>query len=217
VTGTIFLSLPSITNAASLQSVNFMTEGAPSGTDTNTLSKVSLEDPIFSKGLINYQPSDDFWYPPYLIGKWRLSLSYQGSSFVDESIVSTEDIKHAAEKGLIPGFKKYSIFLFPNIGKNVEATVRYVQVDSHPREDHSYNVRQLLQAFEPDIVVTSASYSYQLSPSWFYIPSNHRQISYQDRTGSGTVDLDTMKRDIRVTAGTIESTEIFKQVTQMKY
>lgn len=171
-----------------------------------------LRNPTYAKGLVSTVKSDDFWYPPYLIGNWRTSLTFIDASFIQESRLSTDEIESAAEIGIIPGFKKYSVFFAPRIGKNVQINRRYVQVDSHPREDHSYNIRQLVQGFEPDTFIDRAPYSYQLSPSWFYIPANHFEVQYHDSTGKGIVELESFKRDIEVTAGTVETSETFHQV-----
>jgi hypothetical protein len=61
----------------------------------------------------------------------------------------------------------------PDIGKDVNIVMKYVSVDSHPREDHSFNIRQIMQGFLPDTVVDSAPYAYQVHQS----DSLHASIS----------------------------------------
>jgi hypothetical protein len=183
---------------------------------TSTLSQVesnsiNLDDPKLTKGLINFYPSDDFWYPPYLVGRWKATFTFDGASF--DQALSEKEFEAAAESGLIPGFKKYSVAFLPNIGKDVECTIRYVQLDSHPREDHPFNTRQLISAFVPDAVVDSAPYSFQRSPNWFDIPANDRTIKYHDNEGSGTIDIHTIKRSIFETAGAVQTVELFQQVS----
>ena len=47
----------------------------------------ALDDDInsirYKKAPINL-PSDDFWYPPYLIGSWSMSMKFVGANFTDK-------------------------------------------------------------------------------------------------------------------------------------
>lgn len=173
-------------------------------------SSIDLDDPRFAKGLINFYPSDDFWYPPYLIGSWKATFNFQGASF--DQALSDKEFDMGASSGLIPGFKKYSVGFLPNIGKDIECMIRFVQLDSHPREDHPFNTRQLITAFAPDCVVDSAAYSFQRSPNWFDIPANDRTIKYHDNEASGELNVHTIKRYISENAGAVQTVELFQQV-----
>jgi hypothetical protein len=166
-----------------------------------------IESNYYSKGLISIQPSDDFWYPPYLIGKWKTSLLFNKGEFTDRIPIETLGINNN-----LPGFSKYSIAILPNIGKDITTILRFIQLDSHPRQDYSYNTRSLMISSDNDIVIDSAPYSYQLSSNWFSVPSNDRTITYHDSNGKGIISLHTEKRDVQVNAGTIETIEFIKQI-----
>lgn len=169
-----------------------------------------LNSNIYTNSIINLSPSDDFWYPPYLIGNWKTHLKFDKIEFVDD--LSKTEFEKALESGIIPGFDKYSVFFTPEVGKEVSFFRKYVQLDSHPREDHSYNIRQMVSSFSPTTVIDSAPYSYQLSSNWFDIPANKWNIKYHDTSGKGEVSFVTSKREIIVNPGSVESMEFFKQV-----
>ena len=64
----------------------------------------------------------------------------------------------------------------------------YLQLDSHPREDHPANVRSLVQtATEGSTTVDSAPYAFQKAPDWFHSPASHWKIQYHDDSGQGEV------------------------------
>lgn len=152
--------------------------------------------------------SDDFWYPPFMIGKWKTDFSFKGATF--NSVLPLEDL---ATKGDLPGFSKYSVLFIPDMGMDVKNVIlRYVQLDSHPREDHPHNIRNLVSAMIPDAVVDAAPYSFQKAPDWFHSPANKWTIKYHDDKGRGEVNLLTRKRNIEVFAGAWESIEYIEQV-----
>jgi hypothetical protein len=156
---------------------------------------------------INIQ-SDDFWYPPFLIGRWNVTMKFQGAKFTNKV-----PLEVLAQNNNIPGFSKYSVIFAADMGKDIEnLTLRWAQVDSHPREDHPFNIRQLLKAFAPDAIVDSAPYNFQKAPDWFHSPANHWTIKYHDTTGEGVVELLTRRRNITVFAGGVETTEFIQQV-----
>lgn len=166
-----------------------------------------IEPKLYQSSIIN-EPSDDFWYPPFMIGYWNTTMSFVGAKFTNKiplDILSTNNN--------IPGFNKYSIIFLPELGKDIaNMTMRYVQLDSHPREDHPFNIRNLITSFSSDTIVDDASYHFQKAPNWLYSPANQWTIRYHDKEGIGKVDLVTKKRSIRVFAGTIETIEFFNQV-----
>lgn len=165
---------------------------------------------ILHSSHVNVMPTEDFWYPPYTIGSWDTELIFKGAKFTDK--VTIEELTTG---DAIPGFKKYSVFFVPNVGMDASRMARrYVQLDSHPREDHSHNIRQLVAAFSPETVVDSAAYSYQSSTALFNSPGNVWNIKYHDKDGEGDIELRTTKRNIDVYAGTLETTEHFSQVKQ---
>ena len=90
--------------------------------------------------------------------------------------------------------------------------MRYVQLDGHPREDHPYNLRQLVTSFCPDTIIDSAPYSFQKAPTWFQSPSNHWTIKYHDLKGNGIIDILTQKRQYEAYSGAFQSLEFIKQV-----
>lgn len=140
----------------------------------------SLPSDVYKNVYVN-APSDDFWYPPFMIGQWKTDLKFLGATFTDK--VSTEKL---IKKGNLPGFDKYSIFFIPEAG--IDATdfiMKYVQLDSHPREDHPTNLRSIVKAFSPDTVIDSAPYYFQKAPDWFHSPADHWDIKYHDSTGNG--------------------------------
>eukprot|EP01038_Epipyxis_sp_PR26KG_P006582 gene6582-9048_t len=166
----------------------------------------SPQDIIYRKPLVNVQ-SDDFWYPPYMIGKWNTTMKFAGATFTNDI-----PIDKLAKDNSLPGFTKYSVIFAPDIGVDIQDLIlRYAQVDSHPREDHSFNIRNLVQSFIPTAVVDSAPYAYQKAPDWFHSPANYWSFKYHDEKGNGEVDLLTLKRNLSVYAGVVESLEFFRQ------
>lgn len=151
---------------------------------------------------------DDFWYPPFLIGRWNTTMKFRGANFTNLIPIET-----LAQNDNLPGFSKYSIIFAPDMGKEISnMTLRWAQIDSHPREDHPFNIRSLITAFLPDTKVDSAPYSFQKAPDWFHSPANKWKIKYHDETGEGEVELFTVKRELEVFAGTAESSEFIRQV-----
>lgn len=170
------------------------------------LSKNPIGDETYRKALWNL-PSDDFWYPPYLIGRWSASFKFTGAQFTKQVPLET-----LAQNENLPGFSKYSVIFAPDMGQDISnVTLRWAQIDSHPREDHPFNIRQLVHAFIPDAVVDSAPYFFQKAPTTLRSPANRWSIKYHDASGEGVVDLVTLKRDIKVFADTVETTEYFSQ------
>jgi len=166
-----------------------------------------INSPVYKNVFVN-APSDDFWYPPFLIGKWKTSLKFQSATFNEK--VPTEDLLKVGN--LLPGIEKYSVIFLPDIGSDlVDAMIKYIQLDSHPREDHPSNIRSLVHTSLPETVIDSAPYYFQKAPDWFHSPSNSWTIKYHDKEGEGTVHLSTRRRDIKVFAGSVETLEIFHQ------
>ena len=167
-----------------------------------------LEREEFAKGIINVQ-SDDFWYPPYLLGIWDTNLTFAGAKFTKKIPLDT-----LADGDTLPGFAPYSVFFAPKVGYSVaNVPRRFVSVDSHPREDHSFNIRALVRAFMGDAgaEVTQAAYAYQKAPTWLSSPANRWTIKYADNSGSGIVEIETLKRNITAFAGSVETSEFIKQ------
>lgn len=169
---------------------------------------VNLDESSYRKAPVNIQ-SDDFWYPPYMIGRWNTTMKFAGAKFSNEIPVEI-----LAKDDNVPGFSKYSVIFAPDMGKDItNLTLRYVQLDSHPREDHPFNLRGLVQAFmsSDGAVVDSAPYAFQKAPDWFHSPSNKWKIKYHDNKGNGVIDLLTLKRNITLTAGSVETVEFIRQ------
>lgn len=181
---------------------------AESSGSTELKPKISLLD----RTDVHYAPyniqSDDFWYPPFLIGRWDVSLNFKTAEFTGTVPIDTLSMNNN-----LPGFTKYSIFPIPEIGKDVDhLQMRFVQLDSHPREDHPHNLRQRVTNLSPTTIIDAAPYSFQKAPFWWSSPANQWRIKYHDETGSGDVQLSTRKRQINTFAGTVETTEYFSQV-----
>ena len=136
-----------------------------------------------------------------------MSMKFIGANFTDKIPI---DI--LADNDNVPGFSNYSIIFIPDMGKDVDdINFRYVQIDSHPREDHPHNIRSLIKAFTNDEVnVISAPYSFQKA-NLIDAPANKWSIMYNDTQGYGTINLETQKRDIIVTAGSVETLEFIRQ------
>jgi hypothetical protein len=170
-----------------------------------------INSPTYKRGLLSTPDPliDDFWYPPFLIGRWNTTMKFRGANFTN--LIPIEQL---AQKENLPGFSKYSVIFAPDMGKEISnMTLRWAQVDSHPREDHPFNMRSLMSAFLPDTVVDSAPYSFQKASNWFFgSPANKWAVKYHDSTGEGTVELSTVKRQLKVFAGTSESSEYIRQV-----
>jgi len=175
--------------------------------DVQRRAEAYLNDDMLQKAEINVQ-SDDFWYPPFLIGEWDTQLLFDSAKFVEKL-----DVEKLAASGALPGFSKYSVFFLPEMGKDIPSVpLRFVQVDGHPREDHPHNIRSLVNAFAgPDAQVDSAPYNFQKAPTWLRSPANSWRIAYHDAEGRGEVELLTQKRNLRVFAGTVESAEFIRQ------
>ena len=101
------------------------------------------------------------------------------------------------------------------MGRDVENLVmRYVQMDSHPREDHPTNIKNMVKAFIPNATVTEAPYYFQKAPDWFHAPANRWTIKMEDEYKTPVeVELLTRKRQIDVFAGAFETNEFFSQVS----
>lgn len=170
-----------------------------------------INSPTYKRGLLSTPDPliDDFWYPPFLIGRWNTTMKFRGANFTN--LIPIEQL---AQKENLPGFSKYSVIFAPDMGKEISnMTLRWAQVDSHPREDHPFNMRSLMSAFLPDTVVDSAPYGFQKGSNWFFgSPANKWAVKYHDSTGEGTVELSTVKRQLKVFAGTSESSEYIRQV-----
>lgn len=151
-------------------------------------------------------PSDDFWYPPYMIGRWNTSLTFSKANFTDKI-----PLEVLAQNNNLPGFTKYSVIFAPDMGKDVNFIMRYAQIDSHPREDHPFNLRQRVQAYLPESIIDAAPYAFQKAVNFISYPANKWTIQYHDATGNGTIQLETVKRDYQVFAGAVDSTEYFIQ------
>ena len=136
------LALPSIAHAVS--------------SNTGIASSDRNSRKQYKKPLLNLL-SEDFWYPPYMIGRWNTSLTFSNANFTPNV-----PIEELARNNELPGFTKYSVIFAPDMGKNVSFIMRYAQIDSHPREDHPFNLRQRVQAFLPETVVDSAPYPFQV-------------------------------------------------------
>lgn len=150
--------------------------------------------------------SDDFWYPPYMIGTWNTTLNFLGAKFTN--LIPYDEL---SQKENIPGFTPYSVFLLPVLGQDVSALLKYVQIDSHPRDDHSFNLRQIMKSCLPDTVIDSAPYSYQKAPDWFHSPANKWYIKYHDPYGTGEIEIFTRKRKIEAFAGTLKTIQFIRQ------
>eukprot|EP01041_Mallomonas_annulata_P000401 gene401-728_t len=174
-------------------------------------SSESADNIEFQKGILNVQ-SDDFWYPPYMLGVWNSTLTFSGAKFTN--LISFEEL---SKNDNIPGFTPYSVIFAPNMGENVNLLLRFVELDSHPRQDHPYNIRQLIHAFLPDTIVDSAPYYFQKAPDWFRSPANKFTVTYHDPYGSGVINLLTKKRETKYFSGTIDTTELIEQIHYRKF
>mmetsp|Transcript_16066 Transcript_16066/g.16196 ORF Transcript_16066/g.16196 Transcript_16066/m.16196 type:complete len:360 (+) Transcript_16066:38-1117(+) len=171
----------------------------------NVAQALDTDNKVYQNPMVNIQ-SDDFWYPPYMLGVWNTTLSFRGATFTKKipyEVLTSSDA--------LPGFAPYSIIFTPDTGKDANMLRRYVELDSHPREDHPFNIRQLITSFLPNTVVDSAAYSFQKAPDWFHSPSNHWQIKYHDDVGEGLIDLLTRRRNTSYFSGSIQTIEFFRQ------
>jgi len=166
-----------------------------------------LDDDALQMAEVSVQ-SDDFWYPPFLLGVWNISLIFDSAKFVKGI-----PVQQLATSEALPGFRKYSVFFIPELGKDIESVLwRYVQLDGHPREDHSFNLRNLVSKLSPATIIDRAPYAYQKPRTWLLSESNRWQIDYHDENGKGEVELQTRRRSIRVFAGTVETAEFVRQI-----
>ena len=178
------------------------------GSNPSTVSALdrSMDDDLYHKAIINVQ-SDDFWYPPYLIGKWNTTLTFDKAIFTEKYTLD-----ELSRNNNLPGFNKYSVLFAPDMGKDVNMVRRFAQVDSHPREDHPYNLREIFRAYlGENSEIDSAKYYFQKAPDWFHSPCNKWTVTYHDKDGRGVMNLLTQKRDIQVLAGSVETSEFIKQ------
>jgi len=204
---TLFSKLHSLVGISTLSVTASTLRSSPARASIDDIN-VNLGEKGYRKALVNIQ-SDDFWYPPYMIGCWNTTMKFAGAKFTNDI-----PLEILAKDDTVPGFSKYSVIFTPDMGKDISnLTLRYVQLDSHPREDHPYNLRGLVETFmsTDGAVVDSAPYSFQKAPDWFHSPANRWQIKYHDATGQGVVDLLTLKRNITVTAGSVETVEFIRQ------
>jgi hypothetical protein len=193
--------------------------------ETNPASTSSsrLSNPAWHKAEINL-PSDDFWYPPFMIGDWFADFSFDEAVFADE--IKTEvPLETFLRQGNVPGLEKYSVLFIPKMGEDAKGVpLRFVQIDSHPREDHPHNIRHMVESFSGgESIVDTAPYGFQKAPDWFHSPANKWKIVLHERMASSpynqkgviTVDLLTQKRDIATFAGSVETFEGFRQTLHL--
>jgi hypothetical protein len=146
-----------------------------------------------------------------MVGVWNVSMRFTGANFTDK--ISPETL---AEGNNLPGFAPYSVLSLADMGRDVDVTLRYVQIDGHPREDHPANLRSLLAAFAPDATVVDAAYAFQKAPDWFHSPANRWRVKLHDVDSEIQTDLLTRKRSISVVAGAIETTEWIQQTLRRR-
>lgn len=200
------LAQASVSASAALAALLLRPRNSRAEADVKRRAEAFLNDPSLQKAEVNLQ-SDDFWYPPFLLGRWNASLLFDSAKFVGGIPVET-----LAREGRLPGFAKYSVFFLPEMGVDIPAVqLRYVSLDGHPREDHPHNLRSLVQTSAPETVVDAAPYSFQKAPNWLSSPANRWRVRYHDGQGRGVVDFLTQKRNLRIFAGTVESAEFIRQ------
>lgn len=196
----------SVSASAALAALLLGPRSSRAEADVKRRADAFLNDPSLQKAEVNIQ-SDDFWYPPFLLGRWNASLLFDSAKFVGGIPVET-----LARQGRLPGFAKYSVFFLPEMGVDIPSVqLRYVSLDGHPREDHPHNLRSLVQTSSPETVIESAPYSFQKAPNWLSSPANRWRVKYHDEKGRGVVDFLTQKRNLRIFAGTVESAEFIRQ------
>lgn len=180
-----------------------------------------LNDPTLLLPSVNL-PTDDFWYPPFLIGRWKTDLSFDYAELQPQlDGVNIEELKKSLPALSNAVSDRAALIFQPaNVGKDIPGSnllLRFVQLDSHPREDHPHNLRQLVSAFSDDqIIVDQAPYSFQKAPNWIYSPANRWDIDYHTVQGEkGRISLETIKRNIFVESGYSQTTEFFRQVIML--
>lgn len=170
-------------------------------------------------------PTDDFWYPPFLLGRWKTELTFDYAEFQPQlDSVPIERLRQSLPAlSHDPSDLGALIFQAGYAGKNIPSSdliLRFVQLDGHPREDHPYNLKHLVTAFtDKQLTIDKAPYSFQKQYNWIYSPANYWNINYhtdipdQERQ-EGSIRLETIKRNIFVETGYAETTEFFRQVVQ---
>ena len=187
-----------------------------SSSDIVSTSSTSLDNPAWHKAEFNI-PSDDFWYPPFMIGNWNADFTFEEAVFNDK--IPLDEISRTSGGKAIPGLLRYSILPLPDVGEDARGIkLRFVQLDSHPREDHSYNLRQLMEGFSqshaPATKVDSAPYNYQKAPDWFHSPANRREVIFHEgdkEEEQMKAELFTQKRGMNTFAGSVETVEFIRQ------
>ena len=178
-------------------------------------SSSRLSNPAWHKAEVN-APSDDFWYPPFLIGEWSADFKFDEAVFADESKTKMP-LETLIKERKVPGVEKYSVLMIPNMGDDAkDVSLRFVQLDSHPREDHPHNIREMVKGFSGgEAVIDAAPYSFQKAPDWFHSPANHWNIKFHDKNGQAAVELLTQKRNIATFAGSVETLECIRQTLHL--
>jgi len=141
-----------------------------------------------------------------MIGTWDTRLKFLGAILTSKLPLET-----LSERNHVPGFDKNSVIFAPDMGKDVSLQLRYVQLDSHVRDNHPRKLRSLVTAFHQDAVVDAAPYAFQKQPNWLSAPANRWHIRHHDSQGSGEVDLFTRKRSIQTEARTAAWKEFIQQ------
>ena len=155
-----------------------------------------------------------------MIGEWSADFIFDEAVFADETTTKVP-LETLVRQGNIPGLEKYSVIFVPNIGENIkDVSLRFVQVDSHPREDHPHNIRNMVESFSGgEAIVEKAPYSFQKAPDWFHSPANKWRISLHEQKAPLSknhgreiiADLVTQKREISTLAGSVETLECIRQ------
>ena len=72
-----------ITIASLLSSVLLYSPTSLIGHVSAAYSSYSISNEVYKNVCVNL-PSDDFWYPPFMIGKWDTTFKFLGATFSDK-------------------------------------------------------------------------------------------------------------------------------------
>lgn len=87
-------------------------------------------------------PPGIFTYPKSFLGEWKVQYSYQGSSFYDKI-----PFENLARDINVPGFRKYSVVMVPDIGKDFTTTWSFVQANNGDiTEDRTFNLKSTMES-----------------------------------------------------------------------
>jgi len=134
-----------------------------------------INDDRYVKSMFNLPPAEAF-YPNYFEGKWKVKFQFNKADFSNQF-----QVKELANDLNLAGFRKYSIMAVPDIGKDFETTLSFINRDGKIVEDLVCNTRAI---FLDSLLSTVQTIVYDPVAN-----PNRVGVQYSDSKGSGKLEI----------------------------